>query len=246
VMGRSRGAAAKRAVAWLRSNQNDDGGFGQFKGRSSNAQSTSYAIQGLVAAGAGGATLPRSITYLKRLQRADGSIAYSSSSSQTPVWVTAQALMALERKPLPLAAVPRRKPPKREPEAQASAARPQPAAPVSPAPPASEPASPAGAEQPATPTPDRSQPIVPSITVDEPPVDEPSASARPGDGLRLDPAEGKGTDSSGDGGPAIWLVAVLLGGVALALFLTRRRLPRPTRWLPRATAGRMRPPTERP
>jgi Squalene-hopene cyclase C-terminal domain len=246
VVGRSRGAATKRAVAWLRSNQNDDGGFGQFKGRSSNAQSTSYAIQGLVAAGAGGATLPRSIGYLKRLQRADGSIAYSSSSSQTPVWVTAQALMALERKPLPLGAVPRRKPPKREPEAQASAARPQPAAPVSPPPPASEPASPAGAEQPATPTPDRSQPIVPSMGVDEPPVDEPSASARPGDGLRLDPAEGKGADSSGDGGPALWLVAVLLGGVALALFLIRRRVPRPTRWLPRAAAGRMRPPTERP
>ena len=30
---------------------------------------------------------------------------YSSSSAQTPVWVTAQALMALERKPLPIAAV---------------------------------------------------------------------------------------------------------------------------------------------
>ena len=40
--------------SWLRGNQNDDGGFGQFKGRDSNAQSTSYAVQGLLAAGAGG------------------------------------------------------------------------------------------------------------------------------------------------------------------------------------------------
>ena len=247
VVGRSRGAAAKRAVAWLRSNQNDDGGFGQFRGRNSNAQSTTYAVQGLVAAGAGGATLPRSMGYLKRLQRADGSIAYSSSSSQTPVWVTAQALMALEQEPLPLAAVPRRKPQGREPEAQVSAAPAQPAAPVAPEPPASEPATPAEeADQAAAPTPDRSQPIVPSMGVDEPPVDEPSAAARPGDGLRLDPAQGKGTEGSGDGGPAIWLIAVLLGGVALALFVNRRRLPRPSRLLPRAAAGRMRPPTERP
>ena len=113
TVGRARGGAATRAVAWLRANQNDDGGFGQFKGRSSNAQSTSYAIQGLVAAGAGGGTLSRSLAYLRGLQHSNGSVAYSSSSTQTPVWVTAQALMAFERTPLPIAAVPRvkRKPP---------------------------------------------------------------------------------------------------------------------------------------
>jgi hypothetical protein len=91
----------------LRGNQNGDGGFGQFKGRDSNAQSTSYAVQGLLAAGAGGGTVSRARAYLVRLQRSDGSVAYSSSSAQTPVWVTAQALMALNGKPLPLAAVPR-------------------------------------------------------------------------------------------------------------------------------------------
>jgi energy-coupling factor transport system substrate-specific component len=109
AVGRGRGASAKEAVAWLRANQNDDGGFGQFRGRDSNAQSTSYAIQGLVAAGSGGATLSRALAYLRGLQRRDGSVAYSSSSSQTPVWVTAQALMALERTPLPLQTVPREK-----------------------------------------------------------------------------------------------------------------------------------------
>jgi prenyltransferase beta subunit len=106
-VGRARGPAAQRAAEWLRDNQNGDGGFGQFKGRNSNAQSTAYAIQGLLAAGAGGNASSRARAYLVGLQRRDGSVAYSSTSSQTPVWVTAQALMALEGKPLPLAAVPR-------------------------------------------------------------------------------------------------------------------------------------------
>jgi hypothetical protein len=35
----------------------------------------------------------------------DGHIRYSRSSDQSPVWVTGEALMALARKPLPLAAV---------------------------------------------------------------------------------------------------------------------------------------------
>ncbi|MGH2746185.1 MAG: ECF transporter S component, partial [Thermoleophilaceae bacterium] len=107
AVGRSRGESARRAMAWLRANQNDDGGFGQFRGRSSNAQSTSYAVQGLVAAHAGGAAISRALAYLAGRQRRNGSVAYSSSSGQTPVWVTAQALMALERTPLPVATVPR-------------------------------------------------------------------------------------------------------------------------------------------
>ena len=109
-VGRGRGRAAQRAAGWLRENQNGDGGFGQFKGRDSNSQSTSYAVQGLVAAGTGGDAAARARGYLMRRQRRDGSVAYSSSSSQTPVWVTAQALMALKGKPLPLAAVPRSAP----------------------------------------------------------------------------------------------------------------------------------------
>ena len=113
TVGRGRGPAAQRAAEWLRRTQNDDGGFGQFKGRDSNAQSTSYAVQGLLAAGGGGNAASRARAYLLRLQRRDGSVAYSSTSSQTPVWVTAQALMALEGEPLPLAAVPRRTRPAR-------------------------------------------------------------------------------------------------------------------------------------
>jgi energy-coupling factor transport system substrate-specific component len=125
AVGRGRSPAARRAVDWLRANQNDDGGFGQFRGRDSNAQSTSYAVQGLVAVDAGGAVLSRALAYLRGLQRGDGSIAYSSTSRQTPVWVTAQALMALERTPLPVATVPREK--RSRPAAEEKQAAPAPA-----------------------------------------------------------------------------------------------------------------------
>jgi energy-coupling factor transport system substrate-specific component len=99
------------AIAYLRRAQNGDGGFGQFEGRSSNAQSTAYAVQGLVAAGRNpgrfrhGGNSP--IGYLRARQNGDGSVDYSRVSAQTPVWVTAQAVMALKQKALPLAAVAR-------------------------------------------------------------------------------------------------------------------------------------------
>jgi hypothetical protein len=109
TVGRGGGPVAQRALAWLHDNQNGDGGFGQFKGRPSNSQSTSYAVQGLIAAGSGGGAVSRAQSYLVKRQRADGSVAYSSSSTQTPVWVTAQALMALEGKALPLGTVARKR-----------------------------------------------------------------------------------------------------------------------------------------
>ena len=42
------------------------------------------------------------LAFLASLQQADGSYRYSRSSAQTPVWVTAQAIAAVRRKPLPL------------------------------------------------------------------------------------------------------------------------------------------------
>jgi energy-coupling factor transport system substrate-specific component len=108
AVGRGGGRIARRAARHLVSAQNGDGGFGQMAGTSSNSQSTAYAVQGLVAAHAGPGSVARAIRYLKRRQLPDGSIRYSRASSQTPVWVTAQALAALRRKPLPLGTVPRR------------------------------------------------------------------------------------------------------------------------------------------
>ncbi len=97
----------RRAAAFLTRQQNPDGGFAlQLRGRS-NAQSTAFAIQGLIAAGRdperqrrAGSRSP--LGYLRSLQAADGSIRYSRTSAQTPVWVTAQALAALSRRAFPL------------------------------------------------------------------------------------------------------------------------------------------------
>ncbi len=103
-------AVRARAVAYLRGAQNRDGGFSSQAGEASNTQSTAWAIQGLDAAGVAPASLHRHgavspLAYLRGLIAPDGSVRYSRGMSQTPVWVTAEALMALEGKPLPLAAV---------------------------------------------------------------------------------------------------------------------------------------------
>ena len=49
--GRAASASVTRALAYLRKAQNTDGGFGQSEGYRSNAQSTAWAIEGIVAAG---------------------------------------------------------------------------------------------------------------------------------------------------------------------------------------------------
>ena len=52
---------------------------------------------------AAGRSVPTgSIAYLQRLRRPDGSFRYSKRYATTPVWVTAQVLPALARKPFPL------------------------------------------------------------------------------------------------------------------------------------------------
>jgi energy-coupling factor transport system substrate-specific component len=94
---------------YLIRSQNLDGGFPQQYGGESNAQSTAWAIQGLLAAGQGGrvpiirrrgSRSPEG--YLESLLAPGGSIRYSRTSAQTPVWVTAQALIALSGKTFPV------------------------------------------------------------------------------------------------------------------------------------------------
>ena len=94
------GRPIDRAVAFLRRHQNRDGGFELTDGRGSDVQSTAWAIQGLLAAGrAPGAA---AYAYLARMRRPDGSYRYSARYVTTPLWVTAQVLPALARKPFPL------------------------------------------------------------------------------------------------------------------------------------------------
>ena len=102
------GAASADGVAWLRRAQRGGGGYALATNGVVNAQSTAWAVQGLVAAGGGGEAIRRALDHLARLRASDGHYRYSRSSDQTPVWVTAQALVAVERRPFPLAAVARR------------------------------------------------------------------------------------------------------------------------------------------
>jgi hypothetical protein len=95
-----RARAIERALAYLRGLQNADGGFELSAGRGSDAQSTAWAIQAFLAAGR--QPPPRALAYLRRLQRPDGSFRYSARYATTPVWVTAQVLPALARRPFPL------------------------------------------------------------------------------------------------------------------------------------------------
>jgi hypothetical protein len=105
--------ARRRAVAFIRRHQDRDGGFPASPGGGSNAQSTAWAIQGLLSVGVSPATIrrggaPSPLAYLESLIAPDGHVRYARSSNQTPVWVTAQAAMALAGKTLPLAPVPMR------------------------------------------------------------------------------------------------------------------------------------------
>jgi energy-coupling factor transport system substrate-specific component len=120
--GRARTVRA-RAVSYLRRQQDGDGGFASQPGGGSNAQSTAWAIQGLEAAGVEpdgvrrhGARSP--VAYLRSLIGPGGRVDYARGNPQTPVWVTGEALMALEGKPLPLIPPPAaRRPPAAAPSA---------------------------------------------------------------------------------------------------------------------------------
>ena len=96
-----------RAAAFLAARQNTDGGLPLSPGGASNAQSTAWAIQALVAAGRNPDRLRRRgarspLAYLRSLQSGSGAIRYSRTSTQSPVWVTAQALTGLARTPFPI------------------------------------------------------------------------------------------------------------------------------------------------
>jgi energy-coupling factor transport system substrate-specific component len=111
--------AAQRAVGYLRQAQQSGGGFRLGGNGALNTQSTAWAVQGLLAAGANPAQFKRggasAYEYLEANQDPDGHYRYSSKSDQTPVWVTGQVLVATSKKYLPLEAPPRASRPKPAP-----------------------------------------------------------------------------------------------------------------------------------
>jgi hypothetical protein len=94
------GKPIARAMTYLRGLQAPDGGFRLVRGRAPDAQSTALVIQAFVAAGA--KPPAKAFAFLAKLRRPDGSYRYSRAYATTPVWVTAQVLPALVKKPLPL------------------------------------------------------------------------------------------------------------------------------------------------
>ena len=94
------GLALATPSSYLQTQQQSDGGFRLLRGRAPDAQSTAFVIQAFVAAGV---KPPGSaFAFLASLRRTDGSYRYSRAYATTPVWVTAQVLPALARKPFPL------------------------------------------------------------------------------------------------------------------------------------------------
>ena len=104
--------AAQGGLSYLRKHQRSGGGFALGGAGGVNSQSTSWAVQGMIAVGADPANVEAggksALDYLAGLQAADGHYRYSASSDQTPVWVTGQALAAVAGDALPIA------PPQRE------------------------------------------------------------------------------------------------------------------------------------
>ncbi len=104
-------SVSERGVAYLKRNQLRGGGWALTSGGTPNSQSTAYCVQGLLSFGVDPADIQRGgddpFDFLSARQASDGHYRYSASSDQTPVWVTAQALLAVSRQPFPLSVVAR-------------------------------------------------------------------------------------------------------------------------------------------
>jgi hypothetical protein len=103
---------AKHGLGYLRDAQRPNGGFPLGGSGKVNAQSTAWAVQGMLAVGADPASVSgggdNALEYLGARQDPDGHYRYSASSDQTPIWVTGQVLAAVAGEPFPVTPVPRK------------------------------------------------------------------------------------------------------------------------------------------
>ncbi len=103
--------AADRGLSYLRSAQRPGGGFALGGSGGVNSQSTAWAVQGMLAAGADPASVraggKNALDYLAARQAADGHYTYSASSDQTPVWVTGEVIVAVAGQTFPVPVPPR-------------------------------------------------------------------------------------------------------------------------------------------
>lgn len=101
----------KNALNYLKQCQEDDGGFNSgndWMSSGSNASSSAWALQGLIAAGeipSGDKWTKKSnnpISYLLKLQNQYGSYNWKADVVSLPAVITAQTIMALEQRPYPI------------------------------------------------------------------------------------------------------------------------------------------------
>jgi len=110
---------SQKGLAFLRGAQLSSGGFAISSSGPANSQSTAWAAQGMIAIGTDPGAISSggnsTLDYLQARQDSDGHFRYSSTSDQTPVWVTAQVLPAVAGKAFPLTPPPREPKPKPAP-----------------------------------------------------------------------------------------------------------------------------------
>jgi energy-coupling factor transport system substrate-specific component len=98
---------AQGGLEYLRKHQRSGGGFALGGSGEVNSQSTAWAVQGMIAAGADPAAVTSggksALDYLASMQASDGHYRYAASRDQTPVWVTAEVLVAVAGDSLPIA-----------------------------------------------------------------------------------------------------------------------------------------------
>ncbi|HJJ36282.1 MAG TPA: helical backbone metal receptor [Methanocorpusculum sp.] len=96
----------KKAIAFLRSIQEDNGGFNYGYYSSANLASTAWVLQAFCAAGIDPSTVTKNgknpVDYMLSLQKDDGSFRYTESLTDSPAGMTARAVAALCGNPYPI------------------------------------------------------------------------------------------------------------------------------------------------
>ncbi len=99
------------ALTYLRKAQRQNGGFVTGGNGAVNAQSTAWAVQGMLAVGSDPATIREggdsALDYLAARRSGNGHYDYSATSDQTRIWVTGQVLAAVAGEAFPVSEVPR-------------------------------------------------------------------------------------------------------------------------------------------
>ncbi len=122
--------ASGKGLKYLRESQQSNGGYRIGGNGAINTQATAWALQGILATGGDPDSFKKAgstpLEYIASNQAGDGHYRYSNSSDQTPIWVTAYALVAVSRDYFPISAVSREQKPSQTSSANTGGAAPPP------------------------------------------------------------------------------------------------------------------------